>query len=142
MTDYTDEQLAGNVSMEVYEQVCKHYGKKPVAPIGQCFDNTGLAVLGSPEMMNKMTVCHAIGTATMPGQEGNEMKHAWIEFIKEGELLAADTTWGFVCEAKQYREQLNVTYVVEYTAKEYLALWKEHDHPGPYDEKIEKAGSK
>ncbi len=96
---------------------------------GHCFDSAGIEFLKFPP---GAILCHGIGTANMPGQEGDAIAHAWIEF----EGLAYDTVWRVAVPIQKYREYFCVSYCVEYPLSEVLKLWGETDYPGPWDEKI------
>jgi len=112
-------------------------GRKAINPIGQCFDSTAHQVLDwvlKKRVAGK--VCHGIGVATMPGQEGNVIKHAWIE--ENG--FAYDTTWGVRVPADEYRAGLGLSYFVEYSIADFMLNWLMNDFPGPWDSKIEAAG--
>lgn len=127
-----------NVTEEQVREAVKAMGCEPVNPIGTCFDSTGITFIqdcSGPRKSNER-LCHGIGIANMPGQEGREMIHAWIEFDHREQRFAFDTTWGKAHPAEKYREDLRCNYVVEYTYEETLALWKKHDMPGPWDPKI------
>lgn len=113
-------------------------GRPPVNPIGECFDSVGVQALKWMYAKRLFKVCHGIGIASMPGQEGNEIKHAWIEI----EDLAFDATWGVAMEIKKYRSDLKLNYVIEYSVPEFFALWMKHDFPGPWDAKIQAPGDK
>jgi len=107
--------------------------RKPVNPIGECFDSVGHQVVYWLDRGQKeFKICHGIGIATMRGQEGNFIKHAWLE--RDGKAL--DTTWGVRQDAHLYRKNLTLQYVIEYTPDEFIANWAKTDYPGPWDEKI------
>lgn len=112
--------------------------KEPINPIGECFDSAAFNFAfneGEPKPNERM--CHGIGIANMPGQEGQAMAHAWIEFNhKSGVRLAFDTTWGEYMRAEKYRADLKLSYVVEYTLADFLEKWRLTDYPGPWDPKI------
>ncbi len=107
-------------------------GFEPINEIGQCFDATFLQMLGGGEPPEDLKLCHGIGIANMPGQEGNQIAHAWLEWGGK----AYDCIWGTMQDAKSYRENFNLTYVVEYTFEEAVALGRKHDRSGPWDLKI------
>tara|TARA_R100000306_G_scaffold10276_1_gene13035 strand:+ start:1104 stop:1559 length:456 start_codon:yes stop_codon:yes gene_type:complete len=96
-----------------------------------------LCIVESP-VYTSIVVCHGIGVANMPGQEGTPNAHAWIEFVKNGELWAYDVLWGIAVGAEKYRKDLKLSYVIEYTMEEFIAKWLETDNPGPWDAKIKK----
>jgi hypothetical protein len=115
----------------------KIMGREPLNEIGSCFDTAGMHFLaaGFPE---DSKLCHGIGIANIPGQEGKLMGHAWIEYYdKKRKVTAAfDTTWGISTPADHYRKQLNLSYCVVYTKREAFANWSKTDMPGPWDPKI------
>lgn len=114
----------------------RKYGRAPVNPIGTCFDTAAFQLI-APEAPPSVRLCHGIGIANLPGQEGLEMAHAWIELVTNlGQKIALDTTWGDKALAERYRQELQLSYVVEYTQEQALELWKKHDYPGPWDERI------
>jgi hypothetical protein len=114
-------------------------GQKPVNPIGSCFDTVAYQAVFAPDPPEDMRICHGIGVANMPGQEGAPIGHAWIEFTNcFGQKVAMDTTWGKYVFASVYREQIKISYCVEYTKHEFVQLWYEKDHSGPWDAKIKK----
>ena len=115
-------------------------GKKPMNPIGECFDSS-LHCLLNPELnqeiikLKDVKLCHGIGIANIPGQEGREMAHAWIEYTREnGKRAALDTTWGVATGADHYHKGIESNYVVEYTPEEALENWKKG--VAPWDKKI------
>jgi len=103
---------------------------KPINPVGECFDSVAFQVMSGRTKITK--ICHGIGIATAPGQEGQTMKHAWLE----DDTHAFDTTYGFKLRKDQYRKDLSISYCVEYTPPEFMALWMKHDYPGPWDQTI------
>lgn len=128
------------VTKDQYKLIVKKAGKEPINPIGTCFDSTGhqiLCVKPPPEVSN-MKVCHGLGVANMPGQEGKAIAHAWIEFdhVDNNFRVAMDTTWGEFVSAEVYRKDLKMNYVVEYTPEEFVNMWRKHNYPGPWDYKL------
>lgn len=119
------------------EKTVELMGKEPMNKIGSCFDTAAAHILfaGLPP---EARLCHGLGVANAPGQEGSVMAHAWIEYFNDHHKLklAFDTTWDVHGVADQYREQMKISYVVEYTREEALALYIKHDYPGPWDKKI------
>lgn len=111
-------------------------GKEPENPIGSCFDSSAHQVAFGEDPPEDLRLCHGIGVANMPGQEGDTIIHAWVEVDIKGRRAALDTTWGVCQEAKVYRKNLCLSYVVEYTRDELFKNWKEYNMPGPWDEKI------
>jgi len=115
-------------------------GRKPMNPIGECFDSS-LCCLLVPKLnkeiinLKDIKLCHGIGVANMPGQEGEKMAHAWLEFTNEkGVRVALDTTWGVSTQANHYRKSIKINYVVEYIPQEALENWKKEN--APWDKKI------
>ncbi len=119
---------------EGIKKAIKILGRKPVNPVGECFDSTGVQAMDWAIKRVRATVCHGIGIATMPGQEGRVNAHAWLE--RDG--VAYDTTWGIKMDAKKYREGLKLSFLVEYSLDEFLDRWRQTDHPGPWHEEIRK----
>ena len=112
-------------------------GRKPVNPIGTCYDATAHNFVAEPrEWSSQAVICHGIGIANHPEIYGQVITHAWIEDVKDNERLAFDCIWGFVVPVKKYREDAQLNYVVEYTIEQFKFLWALHDYPGPFDEKI------
>lgn len=118
------------------ERAKQMMGREPVNPIGECFDSVGVQAVKWMYAGRTFTVCHGIGVASMPGEEGNKIKHAWIEIHG----FAYDTTWGLSQKIDKYRADMKLKYVVEYSIEEFFSLWVKHDFPGPWDQKIENAG--
>lgn len=106
-------------------------GRDPHNPIGSCFDSVPPTLF---DWINSMPVkvCHAIGIATLPGQEGRVMAHAWLE--KDG--YAYDVIWAAKCPVEKYRADLNISYIVEYSTMEFMQLYIKTNYPGPWDPKI------
>lgn len=115
---------------------CVIMRKEPVNPIGSCFDSAAAQLFAGGEPPPGLRLCHGIGIANTPGQEGRRIGHAWIEFDHPQERAAFDTTWDVITGAAHYRAQLHLEYVIEYTREEALALWIKHNYPGPWDERI------
>jgi hypothetical protein len=99
---------------------------------GHCFDTAGLCFLRDYRNRPNARLCHGIGIANAPGQEGNAIAHAWIEI----DGIAYDADWDVYQPAAIYRRNQKVSYVVEYTFEEMWQLWNKTDNPGPWDEKI------
>lgn len=108
---------------------------EPPNPWGSCFDAVAHNVLGNLD--EELTICHGIGIANRPGQEGLKIAHAWIEFDHGKERVAFDCIWLQFLPAKKYRDDLKLEYVVEYSKQEFMRLWMLHDFPGAWDEKID-----
>lgn len=128
-----------------FEKAKKIMGKEPINPIGSCFDSSAFQFLFADDTPQDARLCHGVGIANMPGQEGRKIAHAWIEF-DDGCRTAYDTTWGVRALVSVYRNQLQLDYIVEYTHEEAFRLWRKTDYPGPWDSKIkaisDKANSK
>lgn len=117
-----------------YELACQKMKKKPQNPIGTCFDSVGRNIIYNHDMPADAYICHAIGISNMPGEEGELMAHAWIEFENKFHgMVAVDTTWDEAVLASRYREILKIRKVVTYTQKEFMKLWREFNYPGPWD---------
>lgn len=107
---------------------------EPPNPWGSCFDAVAHNVLGN--LKEDITICHGIGIASRPGQEGMRVAHAWIEFEHPEGRAALDCIWLKAVPAKKYRDDLKVEYVHEYTTGQFMTLWTQHDFPGPWDQAI------
>ncbi len=109
----------------------------PPNPWGSCFDATAHNLLANSEEPG-VRVCHGIGTATRPGEEGMQIAHAWLEFDHESGRIALDCVWLRFVPAMKYRADMRAQNVVEYEPREFMALWKLHDFPGPWDQSIKR----
>jgi len=110
--------------LTIYVDVSKNFGR--------CFETAAFAVVRFP---CGAKVCHGIGLANVPGQEGETIAHAWIEL----DGIAYDATYLTRTPASLYRENLKVSYVVEYTQSQIWRNCRKYNSFGPWDEKI-KAG--
>jgi hypothetical protein len=99
---------------------------------GQCFDVAALIAVDNAHDHPDLRLCHAIGVANAPGEEGLDIAHAWIEW----QGRAYDVIWEVCQEAALYRANLKLSYIVEYTIAELWQNWLATDMPGPWDEKI------
>lgn len=128
------------------EKAIKVMGKEPINPIGACFDSAAAHfVEWTREGAVNLHLVHGIGIANLPGQEGNIMAHAWIEFGDWNERLAYDTTRGIKMLAKEYRKQIQCSYAVEYNFKAVKNLWNEWGSnllTGPWDKNIREISMK
>ena len=114
-------------------------GRKPINEVGTCFDSSYLTFIHPTNSSIRQPgdrLCHGIGVANMPGQEGNVMGHAWIEFDHQGRRAAYDSIWGVTTSAEKYRADLKLEYVREYTFEDAVVLGHLHDYSGPWDDKI------
>ena len=119
-----------------HQKAIKEMGQEPMNPIGQCFESAGHQFVFGDNPDNTV-ILHGIGISNMPGEEGKEIAHAWLEFQSEHQgTLAIDTTWGIITQADHYRKSLQLKYMKSYNKKEFLQLWELHNIPGPFDEKI------
>ena len=114
---------------------------EPVNPWGSCFDSAGRVFLLNEIWPEDARLCHGIGIANKPGEEGVVMAHAWIEFEMPDYTgytgrAALDPIWMVAQEAEVYRRNFQVSKVVEYTREEFRQLWIEHNYPGPWDPEI------
>lgn len=108
----------------------------PPNPWGSCFDAAAHLFLGCDDLSNPR-MCHGIGIANKPGEEGTPIAHAWIEFDHpEHGRVAIDPIWLLAQRAVRYRKTLQVGYVVSYGRAEFLRLWVDHNFPGPWDERV------
>lgn len=116
-------------------------GMQPFNPIGECFDSAMHQIIFGEDPPKDVRLYHGIGISNAPGQEGNIMKHAWLQWTTDkGRYIAYDSTWGVMLPADRYREHLQISYEVYYTRDEAFALWRKHDYPGPWDPKIMAVG--
>ena len=114
-------------------------GRKPINPIGTCFDSAGRIFVINDWEDGEAVLCHGIGIANLPGQEGKKISHAWIEVTDEEHgRVALDPIWGIAQPQQTYRDGLRVEFVKEYRKEEFMKLWKLHDFPGPYESNIMK----
>lgn len=112
---------------QVQEKTIKLMGRKPINPIGECFECSTRYLL-DPKLnkdflkLKNVRLCHGIGICNIPGQEGEKIAHGWIEFttIEDNVDIVFDTTWGTLTKASLYRKRLKLKYVIEYTPKEAL----------------------
>lgn len=111
--------------------------EQPANPWGSCFDAAAHNALGNLDL-DGLTVCHGIGIANRPGQEGWKIAHAWLEFDHPDGKAAIDPLWLVAQRADNYRSNLKVELVVEYSVANFLTLWTLHDFPGPWDDRIKK----
>lgn len=120
-----------------HQEAINKMGRKPINPIGQCFDSAAYQAVLGKDPPPDLRLCHGIGVANMPGQAGEPIAHAWVEIdFPDRGRAAFDTTWGLWQEAAAYRRGFQCSYVHEYTRGEALVLWAKHDMPGPWDPKI------
>jgi hypothetical protein len=133
MTTGTPEEIKAHR----HSEAVKGMGREPINPIGKCFESTGHLALYDKAIPNNITICHGIGVATMPGEEGTLIKHAWIEDDKG---WAYDTTWGLKTKAADYKKKLKIRYMVRYKFREFVLLVHQHNNAGPFDEKIKAIG--
>lgn len=120
-----------------YKLACERMQKRPLNPIGTCFDFVAHQVLCNEDLPSNAYICHGIGISNMPGQEGEIMAHAWIEFHDEEHgTIAADTTWDEMRYADLYRKTIQARRVVQYSQKEFMQLWQDFEYPGPWDYEI------
>jgi hypothetical protein len=125
---------------------CKHCGplpepmvngEKAANPFGSCFDAAAYNLLANYESgIENMTMCHGIGTANYPGQEGKRICHAWIEFDHAQGRAAIDPIWLIAQPAELYRTNLKVELVIEYSKQQFMKTWLDTDYPGPWDARI------
>jgi len=113
-------------------------GRRPINPIGQCFDSAAQAIVHQNHPSG-FVLCHGIGISNFPGQEGMKIRHAWCELPSEG--VAYDTTWGKWIPIDHYRKLLQLNYVVTYTRTKTIKLWKKQGYSGPWDAKIREVGN-
>tara|TARA_R100000963_G_C4638025_1_gene101885 strand:+ start:429 stop:881 length:453 start_codon:yes stop_codon:yes gene_type:complete len=134
-------------------------GRKMKNEFGSCFDSIAPELIDlqfvipisvdeiavtEHEDFSDVKICHAIGVANMPGQEGQEMAHAWIEFndTKGNVKVAFDVIWGLATPSNLYRHNLSISHIVEYTIQEFYNLWEENGTPGPWDKKIKEVSDR
>lgn len=131
---------------EEIKKVIKSLGREPLNPIGKCFDSSIICLL-NPEINNAVKnlkdikLCHGIGRSNFLNLRRSKMAHAWLEYTEKNNMrVAICTTWGFRVPVKEYRKQLKLNYVVEYTPDEALKKWMESNPP--WDKKIRKIAKK
>lgn len=113
-------------------------GSKPKNPLGSCFDAAAwnLVLNDGPEFTEAI-MCHGVGIANMPGQEGQKIAHAWIEIIHPNHgKVAIDPIWLIAQPASLYRGNLCAELVIEYKRSEFMDLWRAYNYPGPFDERV------
>ena len=115
------------------DEAIRRMGREPMNPVGQCFESAIRQLVCPSDTPGDARLCHGIGIATMPGQEGNVMGHAWVEYDHGLTRMAIDTTWGVQQEAGVYRRKMRLNYVREYTRDQAIWLWKFKGNPGPWD---------
>ena len=117
-------------------EAIRQMGHEPLNPIGQCFESAAHQfVYARNPPQTKMI--HAIVTTNFPGEEGQLAGHAWLECTnRNGQSVALDTTWGKFFLRDAYRENLNISYFVEYNLQQFVTLWRFNNMPGPWDAKI------
>jgi len=114
---------------------CGFLGREPVNPYGSCFDAAARLIL-TPSFL-EISMVHGIGIANKPGEEGNEIAHAWVEFTHtDNERYAIDPIWMVAQPVKIYRNNLKVNYAVEYKKIDFMQRWIKTNFPGPWDDKI------
>jgi len=126
--------LKGNLTDSQYKDVCIYFKREPSNPIGYCFDTSAFQILLMPKPPGDMRLCHGLGISTFSFQNQNEMAHAWVE----SNGFAYDTTWGLKMKTTEYRDLLQVTFVVKYSRQEAHRLWALTNKPGPWDKKLKK----
>lgn len=81
------------LSKEAIQKAVEAMGRKPINPIGQCFETAIRQLLFAGDAPDDARLCHGLGIANMPGQEGKVMAHAWVEYDHPGHgRIAMDTT--------------------------------------------------
>lgn len=112
-------------------------GHLPINPMGECFSSAAAQVLLTENLPEDVRLCHGIGRAQAPGEEGEPMGHAWVEYsTTKGLRVAIDTTWGVYVPAEDYRRDAQIEYCVEYSPAEVRALSKPPRPVGPWDAHI------
>lgn len=107
----------------------------PPNPYGTCFDATAHNFLANKDEPT-LRVCHGVGIANKPDELGNTIGHAWLEFERDGVKIALDCNWLVFQPAERYRKMLQMSYVVEYDAQQFMDMWMKTDFPGPWDAKV------
>lgn len=109
----------------------------PPNPWGSCFDAAAWNLVGNDDW-GCPRMCHGVGIANKPGEEGMPIAHAWIELDHPAHgRIAVDPIWLVAQSADHYRKNLQVEYVVVYSRAEFLRLWEQHGYPGPWDERVQ-----
>lgn len=109
-------------------------GPEPINPYGMCFDIVGHHAVywALHEGETDFKVCHGIGIANRPGEEGRTIAHAWLEALNK----SYDVVWGVWVPKQKYRADLKARDVREYGWEEFYATWRQYDYPGPWDHKV------
>lgn len=116
---------------------CGFLGPFPVNPWGSCFDSAGKFMLGCS--LVDVTMVHGICVANKIGQEGELIAHAWLEFTHTDACrYAIDPIYMVAMPIEKYRADLQVKNMVVYSRKEFMALWLQHNFPGPWEPAIKK----
>ena len=128
---------------QLKEASLKMEGRKPLNPIGQCFESAlhayfQLRKLELEGSIRNLRLVHGIGTANMPGQEGESIAHAWLTFERDKELLAFEPTWGVVVPAENVTRDLQVSYKVTYDYRDLVMVITMNNNIdiGPWDSEI------
>lgn len=125
-------KLEHNISKAQLIETTIMAGREPKNPIGSCFDTVAWQARHGENRPDNLLICHGLGVANLPGQQGHTMAHAWLEWGN----TAFDTTWGVSMNRFKYRKEIQLKYLVQYTYDEFMCLWLEHNYPGPWDKKI------
>lgn len=119
---------------------CKRCGfldMEAANPFGSCFDSAAKLLLTWNR--GKAVMCHGVCIANKPGEEGETIAHAWLEFVHEDfKTYAVDPIFMVAQDRYEYRKNLKPSYIRQYKFKEFFELWTLHDYPGPWDPEIKK----
>lgn len=117
------------------ERAIQLMGTKPVNQPGMCFDAAAHQFVYG-ENPDGIVMVHGTGITNMPGEEGRDMGHAWLEFDYEGVRYAYDAIWGVARPVDKYRRDLQVGFTVTYELKEFVRIWTKKKYPGPWNDRI------
>lgn len=119
-------------------KVRSFFCRKPVNPWGSCFDSAAKELALNVDLHQWGAVmCHGICIANKPGEEGNRIAHAWLEFDHPIHgSCALDPIWMIAQPAAHYRQTLKIELAVTYTREDFIARWRQHNFPGPWDARI------
>lgn len=94
-------------------------GKPPANPWGSCFDVAAHNLMGNLDIEG-MVMCHGVGISNKPGQEGERIAHAWIEFDHTIHgRVAVDPIWLIAQSADHYRETLKQNWLLLTTPQNF-----------------------
>ncbi len=130
--------LMGNLDEETYKKICKIKGREPLNPIGSCFDSSAFLVVLDQGItkFTSVNLCHGLIVANIPGQEGREVPHAWVEAKENGQEIVLDAVWGEKIPKDEFYKITKPSMVHSYTKTKALQMWFQHDYPGPWHPRL------